>query len=67
MSPPLFLQFFPEVAAAPTVREGLRDLLLVGGLGKMRPNTVLFGWKHMWHTHREACASSGEAAPLQPV
>ena len=35
----------PEVVTAPTLADGCRRLLQTAGVGKLRPNTVLFGYK----------------------
>ncbi|KNC85776.1 hypothetical protein SARC_02040 [Sphaeroforma arctica JP610] len=42
------LKVFLDVFLAGTLREGLRQSLQIGGMGKMRPNTVMFGFKHDW-------------------
>jgi hypothetical protein len=58
------IQFFPEVCIAPSVREGLQRLILLGGLGKMRPNTVMFGWKYNWRENKHVCAGYRASADV---
>jgi hypothetical protein len=38
------LDAFPNVAAAPTVNEGIEYMVQCSGLGALRPNTLLLGW-----------------------
>ena len=38
--------FFPIVA--PSLREGVQSMMHLAGLGKMRPNTVVMGFKRNW-------------------
>lgn len=38
------LDAFPNVVAAPTVREGIEYLVQCSGLGALRPNTLMLGW-----------------------
>ena len=39
---------FCESIIAPTIYEGFVSLLQTSGLGRMRPNTVILGFKHDW-------------------
>lgn len=48
------------------MRAGLRNFLLIGGLGKMRPNTVMFGWKYGWNTRREVCCVTCGPQQVEP-
>ena len=41
-----FLMFLPIVA--PSLREGVQSMMHLAGLGKMRPNTVVMGFKRNW-------------------
>ncbi len=38
------LEAFPNIVAAPSVIEGIEYLVQCGGLGAVRPNTLLMGW-----------------------
>eukprot|EP01134_Creolimax_fragrantissima_P001336 CFRG1336T1 len=42
------MKVFLDVFLADTLRAGIRQSLQLAGLGKMRPNTVVFGFKHDW-------------------
>ena len=42
--------FFPIVA--PGLREGVQSMMHLAGLGKMRPNTVVMGFKRNWTDQR---------------
>ena len=39
---------FTSVVVAPSMLEGVKSLLQIGGLGKLRPNTVILGYKRNW-------------------
>ena len=43
-----------EVVVAPTLVEGARMLLLTCGVGKLRPNTLGFGFREAWGDYAEA-------------
>ena len=43
---PIFFMFFPTVA--PCLRAGVQSIMHLAGLGKMRPNTVVMGFKRNW-------------------
>ena len=47
---PVFFKFFPP--AAPSLREGVQSMMHLAGLGKMRPNTVVMGFKRNWTDHK---------------
>ena len=42
--------FFPIVA--PSLRAGVQSIMHLAGLGKMRPNTVVMGFKRNWTDHK---------------
>lgn len=44
------LRAFYTSVAAPTVRHGVQGLLQSFGLGKLKPNTLLMGYKKTWQT-----------------
>jgi solute carrier family 12 sodium/potassium/chloride transporter 2 len=39
---------FTSVVVAPSMLDGVKSLLQIGGLGKLRPNTVILGYKKNW-------------------
>eukprot|EP00002_Diphylleia_rotans_P005031 TRINITY_DN1400_c0_g1_i3.p1 TRINITY_DN1400_c0_g1~~TRINITY_DN1400_c0_g1_i3.p1 ORF type:complete len:895 (-),score=153.82 TRINITY_DN1400_c0_g1_i3:576-3260(-) len=41
---------FYDVCVASSYQAGLRSMLQLSGLGGIRPNTVVMGWKHHWTT-----------------
>jgi hypothetical protein len=41
---------FSSVVVAPSLLQGVESLLQISGLGKLRANTVLLGYKHHWQT-----------------
>jgi hypothetical protein len=41
---------FVDVVIAPNLLHGVTSLLQLTGLGKLKPNTVLLGYKKGWHT-----------------
>eukprot|EP01135_Chromosphaera_perkinsii_P003347 Nk52_evm47s240 gene=Nk52_evmTU47s240 len=41
---------FQEVICAPSLRDGAVSLMQLSGLGKLKPNTVLLGFKYNWKT-----------------
>ena len=43
-----------EVVVAPTLLQGVRMLLLTCGVGKLRPNTLAFGFREAWGDRDEA-------------
>eukprot|EP00698_Gefionella_okellyi_P013287 TRINITY_DN3627_c0_g1_i1.p1 TRINITY_DN3627_c0_g1~~TRINITY_DN3627_c0_g1_i1.p1 ORF type:complete len:901 (+),score=214.45 TRINITY_DN3627_c0_g1_i1:61-2763(+) len=49
------LKAFAEVVRGDTVRAGVQNLMLMAGLGNMRPNTLVLGWSD--------CSSHHGAAP----
>ena len=44
------LTFFIILSLAPSFREGVRVMLQTVGLGKMKPNTLVLGYKRDWKT-----------------
>lgn len=44
------IKAFMAVTAAPTVRLGAQALMQCTGLGKLRPNIIVLGFKHSWQT-----------------
>ena len=46
----LFSMFFHIVA--PSLRAGVQSMMHLAGLGKMRPNTVVMGFKRNWTDHK---------------
>lgn len=42
------IRSFHTICTAPSFREGVRIMLQTVGLGKMKPNTVIFGFKRDW-------------------
>jgi len=38
------IKAFPTLTSSPSYLIGAQGLLMSGGLGALRPNTVLFGW-----------------------
>lgn len=42
------IRSFHTICTAPSFREGVRIMLQTVGLGKMKPNTVIFGFKREW-------------------
>jgi solute carrier family 12 sodium/potassium/chloride transporter 2 len=42
------LKAFHSVVTSPTLRQGVQSLLEVVGVGKIRPNTLLMGFKSHW-------------------
>ncbi|XP_072037577.1 solute carrier family 12 member 1-like [Amphiura filiformis] len=42
------IKAFPGSVTAPTLRKGVQSLLQLGGVGKIRPNTVIMGYKNNW-------------------
>lgn len=37
-----------QVVCAPTLLSGIESLLQIAGFGKLKPNTILFGFKESW-------------------
>jgi len=43
-----------QVICAPTLLSGVESLLQLAGFGKLKPNTVLIGFKESWRTNTDA-------------
>ncbi|XP_031563639.1 solute carrier family 12 member 2-like, partial [Actinia tenebrosa] len=39
---------FHTICTAPTLREGVQSLLQIAGIGKLKPNTLVLGFKNNW-------------------
>merc|ERR1711968_332318 len=48
---------FCDVVSAPNLHEGFLHLLQLGGLGRLRPNVVLMGFKNDWINASEESVS----------
>ncbi|RMX50595.1 hypothetical protein pdam_00009676 [Pocillopora damicornis] len=46
------IRAFRAVTAAPSLRTGVQSMIHLTGLGKMRPNTVVMGYKNNWTDKR---------------
>ncbi|XP_071503603.1 solute carrier family 12 member 2-like [Diadema antillarum] len=44
------IKAFLAFTTAPTLRKGAQQLMQLGGLGKIRPNTIFMGFKRDWKT-----------------
>ncbi len=54
------IRAFCDVVSAPNVHEGFLHLLQLGGLGRLRPNVVLMGFKKDWMTASAKSVSEHE-------
>ncbi|XP_035666239.1 solute carrier family 12 member 1-like isoform X7 [Branchiostoma floridae] len=41
---------FTSVVCSPNLRTGVQSMLQLTGMGKMRPNSILMGYKHNWRS-----------------
>ena len=46
--PPPQIKAFHNIVMARTLRDGAQSLLQLSGLGKLRPNTIILGFKSNW-------------------
>ncbi|XP_022086932.1 solute carrier family 12 member 2-like isoform X2 [Acanthaster planci] len=46
------IKAFPAMVASPTLRAGAQALMQIGGLGKIRPNTIIMGFLGRWKTEK---------------
>ncbi|XP_038076964.1 solute carrier family 12 member 2-like isoform X1 [Patiria miniata] len=46
------IKAFPAMVASPTLRTGAQALMQIGGLGKIKPNTIIMGFLGKWKTEK---------------
>ncbi|XP_071793937.1 solute carrier family 12 member 2-like [Asterias amurensis] len=46
------IKAFPAIVASPTLRQGAQSLMQIGGLGKIKPNTLIMGFLGKWKTEK---------------